>query len=111
MLSGTALTAFRIDGQFLSVAEELADRGLAEYRPNPAHRRAKLLAPTADGLAAVRRIAPQHADFAHRLSEQQRGQAEFARALDALRRLTGALDALESAPDTPQPVRGARHGR
>ncbi|MDT0379723.1 MarR family transcriptional regulator [Streptomyces sp. DSM 42041] len=156
MLSGTALTVFRLNGQFLSVAEELAgpagltaawwqvlgavlheplpvagvartmgitrqsvqrvadllvDRGLAEYRPNPAHRRAKLLAPTADGLAAVRRIAPQHADFAHRLAEQLGGREEFARTLDTLRRLTGALDALESAADTPPPVRGARRGR
>jgi DNA-binding MarR family transcriptional regulator len=31
------------------VAELLVDRGLAEYRPNPAHRRAKLLACTEAG--------------------------------------------------------------
>jgi DNA-binding MarR family transcriptional regulator len=143
LLSGTALTVFRLNGQFLSVADTLAapagltaawwqvlgavlgeplpvagvaramgitrqsvqriadllvDRGLAEYRPNPAHRRAKLLAPTDAGLAAVRRIAPQHADFAARLADRLGGEAELTRTLDALRHLSAALDALASAP-------------
>ena len=97
LLSRAALSAFRLNGQFLSAAEELAkpagltaarwqvlgavlheplpvagiaramgitrqsvqriadllvDQGLAEYTPNPAHRRAKLVAPTAAGRAA-----------------------------------------------------------
>lgn len=45
------------------VADVLVEAGLAEYRPNPAHRRAKLLAPTEDGLAAVRGIVPGHRKF------------------------------------------------
>src|ERR671934_938389 len=38
------------------VADLLVDHGLAEYRPNPAHRRAKLLACTEAGYWAIRRI-------------------------------------------------------
>ena len=122
-----ALTPFRLNGQFLSVAEELArpagmtaawwqvlgavlhrplpvagiaramgitrqsvqriadllvDAGLAEYQPNPAHRRAKLLEPTAAG---TRRSGhrSRHAAFAGRLAEHL-GIERFARALDAL---------------------------
>ncbi|WP_280503764.1 MarR family winged helix-turn-helix transcriptional regulator, partial [Nocardia farcinica] len=40
------------------IADLLVDKGLAEYRHNPAHRRAKLVAPTEAGLAAVRAITP-----------------------------------------------------
>ena len=106
LLSGAALTVFRLNGQFLALAEELARpagltaarwqvlgavlttplpvagiaramgitrqsvqrladilvaEGLAEYLPNPTHRRAKLLQPTGAGLAAVRAIDPLHA--------------------------------------------------
>ena len=39
------------------VADLLVARGLAEYRPNPAHRRAKLLACTEAGYWAIRQIA------------------------------------------------------
>jgi DNA-binding MarR family transcriptional regulator len=39
------------------VADQLVDRCLAEYRPNPAHRRAKLLACTQAGYWAIRQIA------------------------------------------------------
>ena len=44
------------------IADVLVERGLAEYRPNPAHRRAKLLACTEAGYWAIRRISiAQHA--------------------------------------------------
>jgi DNA-binding MarR family transcriptional regulator len=39
------------------IADLLVERGLAEYRPNPAHRRAKLLACTEAGYYAIRQIA------------------------------------------------------
>jgi len=39
------------------IADLLVDRSLAEYRPNPAHRRAKLLGRTEAGYWAVRRIS------------------------------------------------------
>ncbi|MGW7640044.1 MarR family transcriptional regulator [Streptomyces decoyicus] len=139
LLSRTALAVFRLNGQFLSVADGLAgpagltaawwqvlgavlpeplpvagiaramgitrqsvqriadllvDRGLAEYRPNPAHRRAKLLAPTDEGRAAVARITPGHAEFAARLGEQLGGPGDFRRVTAALEELSAALDEL-----------------
>lgn len=139
-LSRTALASFRLNGQFLGAADELAKpagltaawwqvlgavlaeplpvagiaramgitrqsvqrvadllvaNGLAEYRPNPAHRRAKLLAPTGAGLAAVGRITPGHAEFAARLAEQLGGEAEFRQVAEVLERLSRALDALD----------------
>lgn len=139
LLSRSALGAFRLNGQFLAVAEELArpagisaawwqvmgavqreplpvsgiarvmgitrqsvqriadllvGEGLAEYRPNPAHRRAKLLAPTPEGLAAVARIGPGHAAFADRLAVAY-GEAELAEAVRVLERLAEVLDGLE----------------
>jgi DNA-binding MarR family transcriptional regulator len=145
LLSRGALGVFRLNGQFLAVAEELArpagltaarwqvlgavlreplpvsgvaramgitrqsvqriadllvEHGLAEYRPNPAHRRAKLLAPTDAGRAAVSRIGPGHAAFAERLTGAYGGEAALAAAVEALERLSKALDGLEVPPVT-----------
>ncbi|BDH09098.1 MarR family winged helix-turn-helix transcriptional regulator [Streptomyces hygroscopicus] len=139
LLSRTALAVFRLNGQFLSVADGLAgpagltaawwqvlgavlpeplpvagiaramgitrqsvqriadllvERGLAEYRPNPAHRRAKLLASTDEGRAAIARITPGHAEFAARLGEQLGGPGDFHRVTAALEELSAALDEL-----------------
>ncbi|MEV4078142.1 MarR family winged helix-turn-helix transcriptional regulator [Nonomuraea fuscirosea] len=142
LLSGMALGSFRLNGQFLHVAEGLArpagmtaawwqvlgavldeplpvagiaramgmtrqgvqriadllvERGLAEYRPNPAHRRAKLLRPTAEGRAAIAEIIPGHQEFADRLVGEL--GVETARdCLEALRRLSAALDRLGDSP-------------
>ena len=141
LLSRAALTVFRLNGQFLALAEELARpagltaarwqvlgavlttplpvagiaramgitrqsvqrladilvaEGLAEYLPNPSHRRAKLLQPTDAGLAAVRRIDPPHAVAARRLAGEV-GQDELAQTVEALAALSAALDAI--APD------------
>ena len=79
------------------VADILVDRGLAEYLPNPAHRRAKLLRPTDAGYDAVRRIDPQHARFARRLAGAL-GEDELEATLDSLQRLSRVLDQLASAP-------------
>jgi DNA-binding MarR family transcriptional regulator len=134
LLSGTALAVFRLNGQYLGVAEELArpagltaarwqvlgavlanramgitrqsvqriadllvDQGLAEYVPNPAHRRAKLLRPTQDGYDAVGRIDPGHAALAKRLAEEL-GSDALESTLDALTRLSAALDAVAPIP-------------
>ena len=139
LLSASALTAFRLNGQFLTLAERLAEPagltatrwqvlgavldeplpvagiaramgitrqsvqrtadllvadGLAEYRDNPAHRRAKLVAPTADGLAAVRAINPGHRAAAIRLAAAL-DPARWEHALTALRDLSAALDELD----------------
>ncbi|WP_405390020.1 MarR family transcriptional regulator [Streptomyces sp. NBC_01102] len=134
--SRTALGVFHLNGQFLSVAEELArpagltaawwqvlgavlaeplpvsgiaramgitrqsvqriadllvDKGLAEYLPNPAHRRAKLLRPTEEGRVSVDRIGPGHAEFAARLAEEL-GEERFAETVRVLERLSAAMD-------------------
>jgi DNA-binding MarR family transcriptional regulator len=141
LLSGAALVAFRLNGQFLEIAEELARpvgltaawwqvlgavlpaplpvagiaremgisrqsvqriadllvaKGLAEYRPNPAHRRAKLVEPTAEGRAAVHRIHPAHARTARKLADEA-GRDALRRTVDAMRQLSEALDALADA--------------
>jgi DNA-binding MarR family transcriptional regulator len=138
LLAATAITVFRLNGQFLGVSEELARPagltaahwqvlgavletslpvsgiarvmgitrqsvqrvadilvadGLAEYRPNPAHRRAKLVAPTKRGVEAVRRISPAQAAFATALRDQL-GEAQFELTVNVLDRLSAALDAL-----------------
>ncbi|MEV6556461.1 helix-turn-helix domain-containing protein [Nocardia sp. NPDC051756] len=138
LFATAAITSFRLNGQFLAIAEELAapagltaawwqvlgavlteplpvagiardmgitrqsvqrvadllvDKGLAEYRPNPAHRRAKLVAVTDAGLAAVRRINPQHAIVAKRLADEL-GYEQLAATVELLTMLSTALDAI-----------------
>ncbi|MFL1902084.1 MarR family winged helix-turn-helix transcriptional regulator [Streptomyces tauricus] len=157
LFSRSALAVFRLNGQYLGVAEELAgpagltaarwqvlgavlreplpvsgiarvmgitrqsvqriadllvERGLAEYVPNPAHRRAKLLRPTDEGFAAVRKIGPGHAAFADRLAETlgEEGLAETVRVLEgliaAMETVTGmpAEPATEPATEPVRPV-------
>ncbi|WP_157251809.1 MarR family winged helix-turn-helix transcriptional regulator [Nonomuraea typhae] len=138
LLSGSAITSFRLNGQFLAIAEELArpagltaawwqvlgavlreplpvagiaramgitrqsvqriadllvDKGLAEYLPNPAHRRAKLLRPTAEGFAAVEKIGPAHQAMAERIAAAVGD--DWPACLEALERLSRALDTLD----------------
>ncbi|MGD9694932.1 MAG: MarR family winged helix-turn-helix transcriptional regulator [Thermoleophilia bacterium] len=95
------------------IADLLVDRGLAEYRPNPGHRRAKLLAPTEAGYWAVRRISvaqhPWAADVAARV-----GGDDLAAALATLRRLTDVLDRDAAGRDralSPGPAPGRSRRR
>lgn len=50
------------------VADLLAGEGLARYRHNPAHQRAKLLELTPPGLAALRTIQAAQAEWARRIA-------------------------------------------
>ncbi|MGG5259406.1 MarR family winged helix-turn-helix transcriptional regulator [Phycicoccus avicenniae] len=138
LLSDTALAVFRLNGQFLTLAEELARpagltaawwqvlgavlpdplpvsgiaremgltrqsvqrvadllvaRGFATYRDNPAHRRAKLVAATDAGVAAIRAIGPQHRAAARRLVEEL-GERRAAEVRAALADLVAAMDRL-----------------
>jgi DNA-binding MarR family transcriptional regulator len=138
LLAGSALAVFKLNGQFLELAETLAapvgltaawwqvlgavlpaplpvagiaremgitrqsvqriadllvDRGLAEYRENPAHRRAKLLAPTDEGRAAVAGIDPGHAAAARALARAV-GRDRLAEILAGLHELSAALDSV-----------------
>jgi DNA-binding MarR family transcriptional regulator len=79
------------------IADLLVERGLAEYRDNPAHRRAKLLVPTDAGRDAIGHIGPGHADAAGRLAAAL-GEEALASAVDTLRALSAALDQIEAAP-------------
>lgn len=138
LFSTAAITSFRLNGQFLAVAEELArpagltaawwqvlgavlraplpvagiaremgitrqsvqriadllvDKGLAEYRPNPAHRRAKLVAVTDEGLAAVQQINPQHAIISKRMMDEL-GPEQFALTVEVMTKLSAALEVI-----------------
>ncbi|MFD7716662.1 MarR family winged helix-turn-helix transcriptional regulator [Streptomyces sp. NPDC059814] len=84
------------------IADLLVGKGLAEYVPNPAHRRSKLLRPTEEGRTAISRIGPGHEEFAARLSREL-GPEEFAETVRVLERLARAMDALHhpGPADTP----------
>jgi DNA-binding MarR family transcriptional regulator len=73
------------------VADVLVDRGLAEYRANPAHRRAKLLACTEDGYWAIRRISIAQHPWADEVGSAI-GAAELRNAREIMERLTAILD-------------------
>ncbi|MFJ9680150.1 MarR family winged helix-turn-helix transcriptional regulator [Streptomyces sp. NPDC101194] len=75
------------------IADLLVERGLAEYVPNPAHRRAKLLRPTEEGRTAASRIDPGHAEFAARLAAEL-GETEFAETARVPERLSAAVEAV-----------------
>lgn len=143
LFSTAAITSFRLNGQFLAIAEKLAapagltaawwqvlgavlreplpvagiaramgitrqsvqriadllvDKGLAEYRLNPAHRRAKLVAVTEEGRAAVARINPEHAKLAARLQDEL-GRQRFTAIVEALTELSAAVEKLGDEPD------------
>jgi DNA-binding MarR family transcriptional regulator len=74
------------------IADLLVDKGLAEYLPNPAHRRAKLFRPTAAGYAAVESLRGAQYAWANRITASV-GAEELRVALDVMNRLVTNLDA------------------
>ena len=68
------------------VADLLEKRGVAEYRPNPAHQRAKLVAPTPAGRSAIRALGTAQHEWADRVSAVV--------GADDLRRALGVVDQL-----------------
>jgi DNA-binding MarR family transcriptional regulator len=72
------------------IADLLVDRGLAEYRPNPAHRRAKLLAPSEAGWAAIRALGPAQHAWANAVTSGV-SEDELRATLAVLERLIAAL--------------------
>jgi DNA-binding MarR family transcriptional regulator len=74
------------------VADLVVARGLAEYRPNPAHRRAMLLACTEAGYWAIRRIALAQRPWADSVAASI-GADEFRHTLAMMRRLIDKLEA------------------
>jgi DNA-binding MarR family transcriptional regulator len=80
------------------IADLLVGQGLAEYRPNPAHRRAKLLACTEAGYWAIRRIALVQRPWADRIGAAV-GAEELAHALATMQRLVATLETDQAADD------------
>jgi DNA-binding MarR family transcriptional regulator len=74
------------------VADLLVARQLAEYRQNPAHRRAKLLACTEAGYWAIRRIGLIQRPFAARIGAEV-GADQLRAALTTMRQLVAVLEA------------------
>jgi DNA-binding MarR family transcriptional regulator len=74
------------------VADLLVERQLAEYRPNPAHQRAKLLACTEAGYWAIRRISLVQRPFVDRVGAAV-GADQLRAALATLRHLVAVLEA------------------
>lgn len=52
------------------LADLLVEDGMAEYLPNPAHRRARLLAPTERGWAAIAVLRPRQHACMNQVSEE-----------------------------------------
>jgi DNA-binding MarR family transcriptional regulator len=80
------------------VADLLVAHHLAEYRPNPAHRRAKLLACTEAGYWAIRRISLVAHPFANRIGAQVAAD-ELRNTLSTMRHLVVLLEADQPTPE------------
>jgi DNA-binding MarR family transcriptional regulator len=74
------------------VADLLVANHLAEYRPNPAHRRAKLLACTEAGYWAIRQISFVAHPFANRIGARVATE-ELRNTLTTMRHLVALLEA------------------
>jgi DNA-binding MarR family transcriptional regulator len=73
------------------IADLLVARGLAEYRPNPAHRRAKLLACTEAGYWAIRQISVVQRPWADQVGDAIGAEA-LQQTLATMRALVAAID-------------------
>lgn len=80
------------------VADLLVAHHLAEYRPNPAHRRAKLLACTEAGYWAIRRISFVAHPFSNRIGAQLAAD-ELRNTLTTMRHLVVLLEADQPPPN------------
>jgi DNA-binding MarR family transcriptional regulator len=80
------------------VADLLVERGLAEYRPNPAHRRAKLLALTDAGSWAIRQIALVQRPWADQIAREL-GADNLHQALLTMRQLIAVLETTTQHPE------------
>jgi DNA-binding MarR family transcriptional regulator len=88
------------------VADLLVEHGLAEYRPNPAHRRAKLLGCTEAGYWAIRRIALVQHPWANRIGAEL-GADELRSATAIMQRFVSALEADQATEGPYQAARSA----
>jgi DNA-binding MarR family transcriptional regulator len=87
------------------VADLLVAQQLAEYRPNPAHQRAKLLACTEAGYWAIRRIGLVQRPFADRIGAEV-GADQLRAALTIMRHLVDVLEADQQAQNDEVTIPG-----
>ncbi len=73
------------------IADRLVDEGMLESKPNPAHKRSPLFAPTATGRAAIERIAPEQTAFSTRIIEAF-GRDELEHLISELHRMSTVVD-------------------
>jgi DNA-binding MarR family transcriptional regulator len=87
------------------IADLLVARGLAEYAPNPAHRRAKLFVPTEAGRAAIDRLRDDQRAWADTVGAAV-GEAQLRRALATLEHVDAELTraTVSSSAPGPQPL-------
>lgn len=85
------------------IADALEREGFVEYVDNPHHRKAKLIAMTSAGTAALRQIERRHAAWAKRLGARI-DLAALRAALDTLREARKVLeeDAMAPAREAPK---------
>lgn len=85
------------------IADLLVEQGLARYQPNPAHRRAKLLACTEAGHWSIRQIALRQHPWTDAIGSAV-GPAELSAAQQTMNRLVDLLDADDSSqrPGVPR---------
>lgn len=76
------------------IADLLVEQGLADYRANPAHRRAKLLACTEQGYWAVRQISVVTHPWSDRIGGEV-GAQPLRQALETMVRLVEVLESAE----------------
>jgi DNA-binding MarR family transcriptional regulator len=82
------------------IADLLVARDLAGYAPNPAHRRAKLLVPTAAGWAAIDRLRDDQRSWADAVGAAI-GEAELRHTLATLERVDAELSRAEGMFEVP----------
>ncbi|HZO70149.1 MAG TPA: MarR family transcriptional regulator [Kribbellaceae bacterium] len=80
------------------IADLLVEQELAQYRPNPAHRRAKLLACTEAGYWAIRRIAMVTHPWSDRIAAEV-GADELRATLATMQRLVDVLESDQPGAD------------
>ncbi|HYH81308.1 MAG TPA: MarR family winged helix-turn-helix transcriptional regulator [Longimicrobium sp.] len=73
------------------LADALVDDGMAAYLPNPAHRRARLLAPTGRGWEAIGITRPRQHAWTRQVTEEI-GAEEIERAVRLIDRVVAKLE-------------------
>ena len=85
------------------LANVIVDEGFAEWRPNPRHRRAKLLAPTPAAFAAIRRVAARQHPWSSAVGDAV-GERELRRAVRTVEHLLAAIENVDAPAGLTRPA-------